>query len=110
MNGTEATRPAARRLALFIGLMVLVGLNLRPALSSLAPVLTRIQQDTGLMPLSIGALTTLPVLCLGIFAPLAPWLSKHFGPENTLSPPCCCCPAVCCCAECRPWPHCSPAR
>ncbi|MDZ7852734.1 MAG: MFS transporter [Halomonas sp.] len=85
MNVTEASRPAARQLALFIGLMVLVGLNLRPALSSLAPVLTRIQQDTGLSPLAIGGLTTLPVLCLGIFAPLAPWLAKRFGPENTLA-------------------------
>lgn len=84
-NDTEATRPATRQLALFIGLMVLVGLNLRPALSTLAPVLTRIQQETGLSALAIGALTTLPVLCLGIFAPLAPWLSKRFGPENTLA-------------------------
>ncbi|MFN2331042.1 MAG: MFS transporter [Halomonas sp.] len=65
--------------------MVLVGLNLRPALSSLAPVLNRIQQDTGLSPLSIGALTTLPVLCLGLFAPMAPWLAKRFGPERTLA-------------------------
>ncbi|PMR67965.1 MFS transporter [Halomonas heilongjiangensis] len=65
--------------------MVLVGLNLRPALSSLAPLLTRIQQDTGLSPLAIGALTTLPVLCLGLFAPLAPWLAKRLGPEQTLA-------------------------
>ncbi|PMR82526.1 MFS transporter [Halomonas urumqiensis] len=65
--------------------MVLVGLNLRPALSSLAPLLTRIQQETGLSALSIGALTTLPVLCLGLFAPLAPWLSRRIGPERTLS-------------------------
>ncbi|HSP57887.1 MAG TPA: MFS transporter [Halomonas sp.] len=65
--------------------MVLVGLNLRPALSSLAPLLTRIQQDTGLSALAIGALTTLPVLCLGLFAPIAPWLAKRLGAERTLS-------------------------
>ncbi|MCH4563695.1 MFS transporter [Halomonas sp. EGI 63088] len=65
--------------------MVLVGLNLRPALSSLAPLLNRIQQDTGLSPFAIGALTTLPVLCLGLFAPLAPWLSKRLGAERTLA-------------------------
>jgi MFS transporter, CP family, cyanate transporter len=74
-----------RTLLVFIGLMVLVGLNLRPALSSLAPVLTRIQQETGLSALSIGALTTLPVLCLGLFAPLAPWLAKRLGPERALA-------------------------
>ncbi|WP_089686267.1 CynX/NimT family MFS transporter [Billgrantia gudaonensis] len=64
--------------------MVLVGLNLRPALSSLAPLLVRIQTTTGLSALAIGALTTLPVLCLGLFAPLAPWLSKRLGAERTL--------------------------
>ena len=46
----------------FLLLMVLVGLNLRPALSSLAPLLSRVQQDTNLTPTAIGALTTLPVL------------------------------------------------
>ncbi|MFP4137004.1 MAG: MFS transporter [Halomonas sp.] len=78
-------RTPRRSLAVFIGLMVLVGLNLRPALSSLAPLLTRIQQDTGLSALSIGALTTLPVLCLGLFAPLAPWLARRLGPERALA-------------------------
>ncbi|MCE8031930.1 MFS transporter [Billgrantia tianxiuensis] len=82
---TTDARPDPRRIALFLLLMVLVGLNLRPALSSLAPLLVRIKADTGLSPLAIGALTTLPVLCLGIFAPLAPWLAKRTGPENTLA-------------------------
>lgn len=69
----------------FIGLMVLVALNLRPALSSMAPMLVRIQQDIGLSATAIGALTTLPVLCLGLFAPLAPWLTRQLGAERTLS-------------------------
>ncbi|MBW6391127.1 MFS transporter [Billgrantia antri] len=82
---TTESRPNRRRLILFLLLMVLVGLNLRPALSSLAPLLLRIQVETGLSPLAIGALTTLPVLCLGVFAPLAPWLAKRIGPERTLT-------------------------
>ncbi|MDO8860488.1 MFS transporter [Haliea sp. E1-2-M8] len=68
-----------------IVLLVLVGLNLRPALSSLAPLLARVQSETGLSAAAIGALTTLPVLCLGLFAPLAPWLSRRIGIERTLS-------------------------
>ncbi len=68
-----------------IVLLVLVGLNLRPALSSLAPLLARVQAETGLPAAAIGALTTLPVLCLGLFAPLAPWLSRRIGLERTLS-------------------------
>ncbi|WP_111412037.1 MFS transporter [Billgrantia lactosivorans] len=82
---TTDARADSRRVVLFLLLMVLVGLNLRPALSSLAPLLLRIQADTGLTPLAIGALTTLPVLCLGVFAPLAPWLAKRMGPERTLA-------------------------
>ncbi|TFH86757.1 MFS transporter [Billgrantia azerbaijanica] len=82
---TTSDRPDRARIVLFLLLMVLVGLNLRPALSSLAPLLVRVQQDTGLSSLGIGALTTLPVLCLGIFAPLAPWLTKRLGAERTLS-------------------------
>lgn len=77
-------RPALRPLP-FVLLVVLVALNLRPALSSLAPLLARVQQETGLSATAIGALTTLPVLCLGLFAPLAPWLSRRLGPERTLS-------------------------
>nr|WP_240457664.1 MFS transporter [Halomonas socia] len=85
---SDATLAAERhggRLTLFICLMLLVGLNLRPALSSLSPLLGRIQQETALTPLGIGALTTLPVLCLGLFAPLAPRLARRLGTERALS-------------------------
>ncbi|RAR61498.1 CP family cyanate transporter-like MFS transporter [Onishia taeanensis] len=81
---TNTTTPRTPLLG-FLLLMILVGINLRPALSSLAPVLARIQADTGLSPTSIGALTTLPVVCLGLFAPLAPWLAKRVGAERALS-------------------------
>ncbi|EKE75877.1 MFS transporter [Gallaecimonas xiamenensis] len=55
--------------------LLLVALNLRPALSSLGPVLP----ELGLSATSAGWLTTLPVLCLGLFAPLAPLLSRRLG-------------------------------
>src|SRR5690606_9314186 len=41
-------------------------------------------QGTGLTSISAGYLTTLPVLCLGAFAPLAPMLAQRIGPERTL--------------------------
>ena len=70
---------------LFLLILILVALNLRPALSSLAPLLDRITQDLGLSTLAAGLLTTLPVVCLGIFAPLAPRLARRLGVERTLS-------------------------
>lgn len=69
----------------FIFLMVLVGLNLRPALSSLAPLLPRIEDEGVFLVLTLSMLTTLPVLCLGLFAPFAPWLAQRLGMERSLA-------------------------
>lgn len=69
----------------FILLMILVGLNLRPALSSLAPLLPRIESEGELSVLMLSLLTTLPVLCLGLFAPFAPWLARRLGLERSLA-------------------------
>lgn len=69
----------------FILLMILVGLNLRPALSSLAPLLPRIESEGELSVLTLSLLTTLPVLCLGLFAPFSPWLARRLGLERSLA-------------------------
>ncbi|WP_194791428.1 CynX/NimT family MFS transporter [Pseudomonas sp. UFMG81] len=68
---------------LLLGL-VLVALNLRPALSSMAPVLGQVSDGLGLNASQAGLLTTLPVLCLGLFAPLAPILARRFGSERVI--------------------------
>ncbi|MCO7522299.1 MULTISPECIES: CynX/NimT family MFS transporter [unclassified Pseudomonas] len=68
---------------LLLGL-VLVALNLRPALSSMAPVLGQVSAGLGLNASQAGLLTTLPVLCLGLFAPLAPILARRFGSERVI--------------------------
>lgn len=72
------------RWLLLAGLMA-VALNLRPALTSLAPLLTDIQTQTGLSATEAGLLTTAPVLCLGLFGPLAPWLARRIGNERTVA-------------------------
>lgn len=68
---------------LLLGL-VLVALNLRPALSSMAPLLGQVSSSLGLSASQAGLLTTLPVLCLGLFAPLAPVLARRFGSERVI--------------------------
>ena len=73
----------ARPWLLLLGL-VLVALNLRPALSSMAPVLSLVSESLGLSASQAGLLTTLPVLCLGLFAPLAPVLARRFGSERVI--------------------------
>ncbi|WP_062391064.1 CynX/NimT family MFS transporter [Pseudomonas abietaniphila] len=64
--------------------LVLVALNLRPALSSMAPLLSDVSKSLGLSAAKAGLLTTLPVLCLGLFAPLAPILARRFGSERVV--------------------------
>lgn len=75
--------PPLRPWLLLLGL-VLVALNLRPALSSMAPVLGQVSEGLGLNASQAGLLTTLPVLCLGLFAPLAPMLARRFGSERVI--------------------------
>lgn len=64
--------------------IVLIAFNLRPAFASLAPVLNEIMADTGLTATGASLLTTAPVLCLGLFGPLAPWLARRLGLERTI--------------------------
>ena len=63
--------------------VVLIAFNLRPAFSSIAPVLNEIMADTGLTAAGASILTTAPVLCLGLFSPFAPWLAQRIGTERT---------------------------
>ena len=76
--------PRHARTMLVLG-MILIGINLRPALSSLAPVLGQVKRDLGLSATMASLLTTLPVLCLGLFGPLAPQLARRFGSERSIA-------------------------
>ncbi|WP_313201362.1 CynX/NimT family MFS transporter [Pseudomonas sp.] len=76
--------PMLKRPWLLLLGLVLVALNLRPALSSMAPVLGQVSAGLGLNASEAGLLTTLPVLCLGLFAPLAPVLARRFGSERVI--------------------------
>ncbi len=70
---------------LLLGLsLMLIAFNLRPLFASLSVLLPEVLRQTGLSSSGAGYLTTLPVLCLGLFAPLAPRLSQRIGPERTL--------------------------
>ena len=64
--------------------LVLIAFNLRPLFSSASALLPEIITAFDLTPFSAGILTTLPVLCLGLFSPLAPRFAQRFGTERTL--------------------------
>lgn len=64
--------------------LMLIAFNLRPLFASLSVLLPEVARDSGLSSAGAGYLTTLPVLCLGLFATLAPRISQRVGPERTL--------------------------
>ncbi|WP_338551895.1 MFS transporter [Paenibacillus sp. KS-LC4] len=66
-------------LAIFIA-----ALNLRPIITSVAPLLRTMQNDLAMSGLTASLLTTLPVLCMGIFAPAATALRDRVGLERTI--------------------------
>jgi CP family cyanate transporter-like MFS transporter len=81
---SDSVYPILKRPWLLLLGLVLVALNLRPALSSIAPLLNDVSDSLGMSAAKAGLLTTLPVLCLGLFAPLAPILARRFGSERVV--------------------------
>ncbi|MBF3894510.1 MFS transporter [Burkholderia pseudomallei] len=59
--------------------VILVGLNLRPALASIGPLLDTIQRASGLSDSAASLLTTLPILLMGALGLVAPWLARRVG-------------------------------
>ena len=59
--------------------LVAVAANLRTAMASVPPLTESIAGDLGLSNTALGALTTLPVLCMGLFAPFAQRIAARLG-------------------------------
>jgi CP family cyanate transporter-like MFS transporter len=64
--------------------LVLIAFNLRPVFSSASALLPEIIRTYSLSPFGASILTTLPVVCLGAFSPLAARLAQRIGAERTL--------------------------
>jgi len=80
-----AHRPKNRLARFLLGLsLVLIAFNLRPLFSSASALLPEIRNVLGLSATGASLLTTLPVVCLGLFSPLAPRLAQRIGTERTL--------------------------
>ncbi|MFI6514745.1 CynX/NimT family MFS transporter [Spirillospora sp. NPDC050679] len=70
MTGRRATTLAQ------LALIVLVALNLRPAITAVGPLLTEIRGEFHLSGTAAGALTTLPLVCFGAYGLVAPFLRR----------------------------------
>ncbi|QDT07370.1 putative transporter YycB [Rubripirellula lacrimiformis] len=73
----------AANLLLITGIL-LVAVNLRPALASVGPLVEDIRQTTGLSNAWLGLLTTLPLIAFGVISTLTPLFTRRFGIGGTL--------------------------
>ncbi len=72
-------RPTLQLLALF-----LVAFNLRVAMACIGPVLDYLRVDLDMSRAQLGLLSTLPVLCMSLFAPFAQRISGARGYESAI--------------------------
>lgn len=83
----STTAPAVSRVTALwtlIGLILLT-VNLRAAITGVAPLLSDLQGSLHLSGVEVSVLTTLPVLCLGVFASFAPVLARRVGAETAIT-------------------------
>ena len=64
--------------------MLLAAMLLRAPITGVPPVLKDISDTLALSPTAAGFVSTLPLLCFGVFAFVTPFLSRKLGVEPTL--------------------------
>lgn len=79
---SDRREPAARLPLAVIAGMFLAALALRPQLLAIGPLLPLIRDDLELSASAAGFLTTIPVLCMGAFAPIGPFVAARLGPKT----------------------------
>ncbi|MFI9804089.1 MFS transporter [Streptomyces sp. NPDC052301] len=80
----STTAPRTARTWALSGLVILT-VNLRAAITGISPVLDDLQHAVHLTDTAVSVLTTLPVLCLGAFAALAPVIARRVGTESAIT-------------------------
>jgi CP family cyanate transporter-like MFS transporter len=80
--GAPAQPPALPRWirALAVAGLVLAALNLRPAVTSLGPLMKEVRDGLGMSGAMAGLLTSVPAACFALFGFAAPRLARRHGP------------------------------
>ncbi|MGN7408580.1 MFS transporter [Sporosarcina sp. SAFN-010] len=81
MNSISLT---TKKTMLLIFAIFAVSINMRPAITSIGPLLDTIRVQLSLTNAQVSLLTALPVICMGVFASLAPVLNRRFGLNATM--------------------------
>ncbi|MFD8074954.1 MFS transporter [Streptomyces sp. NPDC059718] len=78
-------RPGARTGGLAVVALLLVAFNLRPAVTSLGPVLAEARAALGMSGAVAGLLTSVPALCFALVGFAAPGLARRYGPSAVVA-------------------------
>jgi len=76
----EATRLGKWTRRLMVVALLVAAVNLRPAVTSLGPVMEEVRRGLGMNTTVAGLLTSVPTLCFAVFGVTAPRLERRFGP------------------------------
>lgn len=76
MTGISSTRTPVIAV---MSVIAVIAFTLRIGLTSIPSVLESIQASTGWGDVTLGALTTIPVLCMGVFALIVPRIARRVG-------------------------------
>ncbi|MEV3929496.1 CynX/NimT family MFS transporter [Streptomyces sp. NPDC049944] len=79
--GTPVPGPSPWVLRIVTLGLVLAALNLRPAITSLGPLLEEVRDGLHMSGSVAGVLTSVPPLCFAVFGFMAPRLARRFGPS-----------------------------
>ncbi|MFC4023539.1 CynX/NimT family MFS transporter [Oceanobacillus longus] len=64
--------------------IIIIAFNLRPAITSIGPIIGIIRDDIGLSNWSAGLLTSLPLIAFAIMSPIAPRLANRVTNERSM--------------------------
>ena len=70
--------------SLLLTAIILVAFNLRPAITSVGPIVGIIQEDLGLAHWSSGLLTSLPLIAFALISPIVPRIASILKNERTM--------------------------
>ncbi|MFF2910798.1 CynX/NimT family MFS transporter [Paenibacillus sp. NPDC057934] len=93
-SGSDTTRTANKSAVrtdnkagswLAVAALFTASLNLRPAVTSIAPVLESIRKDLGISGVAASLLVSIPVLCMGLLSPLSVRFGQRLGNERVIA-------------------------
>ncbi|MEU8949353.1 MFS transporter [Streptomyces sp. NPDC048489] len=81
--GMPHSTPWVRRIAAVA--LLAAAINLRPAVTSLGPVLEEVRASLGMDGTTAGVLTSVPAVCFALFGSAAPRLARRHSPDRVIA-------------------------